>query len=367
MNKVFTEFSFKVVIALTAFVLLLFIYTRDTFDSEDFALGDATTSHFVEPYHFNKLNQESIDHNDSIWQKSGGKAIMLILGNSQTHSINQYKEGQNTYVKLLRDNFSDRYILSHSIQNAGMQDFLLSYSFIQSKFTLKEICLPVFFDDFREDGVRDIFFTKVLSDRFMLDSSLGSIATQINTELYATKDIESEKNEVSPSSQKVVESFLDSTLMSYSKTWAMRSDMRGKVFTQLYNLRNTIFNINAQTIRNVIPSRYSKNMQAFNAILDLSQKNGTTVYLYIPPIRNDVKIPYNLEDYSKFKEEVEQIARNYKNVRFSNFENIVPAKYWGMKQATNSSSDLEYDFMHFQYRGHELLDSALTRLIIGQN
>ena len=101
-----------------------------------------------------------------------------------------------------------------------------------------------------------------------------------------------------------------------------------------------------------------KNQQAYKDILNLATKNKIKVFVYIPPIRNDVKIPYIMNEYNTFKIEAKNIALKYK-VNFTSLENIVPAEFWGFKNSTNLEKKRELDFMHFTGKGHKLLADSL--------
>jgi hypothetical protein len=134
------------------------------------------------------------------------------------------------------------------------------------------------------------------------------------------------------------------------------------MFNDLYLLRNKAFGITAETKRKMIPQRYQENMEALKVLLEHAQKWGIKVVLYIPPIRNDVEVPYNLKEYNNFKKEVGSLGEQY-HCSFYNWENIVPAKLWGLKESTNGTGKPELDYMHFQYPGHVILsDSLLTAL-----
>ena len=41
----------------------------------------------------------------------------------------------------------------------------------------------------------------------------------------------------------------------------------------------------------------------------------------------------------------------------------MPGELWGMQDATDGGGQPEYDFMHFQARGHALLAEALAALL----
>ena len=143
-------------------------------------------------------------------------------------------------------------------------------------------------------------------------------------------------------------------------TWDNRPTLRGKIFNNLYMFRNTLFGINAQSVRKMIPSRVEKNMNALREILDISQKSNISVLLYIPPLRNDVEPPYDVTEYKHIKKQFENVSTQYSCATFTNLEDLVPGKFWGTKEPTNFFNEFEYDFMHFQYEGHKLLYEQLA-------
>ena len=86
------------------------------------------------------------------------------------------------------------------------------------------------------------------------------------------------------------------------------------------------------------------NLEALKALIETAQHANIEVLTYIAPIRNDVPIPYDEDEYSNFKEEVATITRNAGGT-FFNLEELVPNENW--------------DFMHFQSEGHERLANAI--------
>src|SRR6478609_7964326 len=117
---------------------------------EDLALGEetkrfiATDSTTGNPIHIVEMNGDM------------KKMVIFVLGNSQTHSINQMKTGDRTYVAMLSDTFG-KYgydVLANSIPNASLQDFLWLYTYWKTKVPIKVLLVPIFMDDLREDGLR---------------------------------------------------------------------------------------------------------------------------------------------------------------------------------------------------------------------
>ena len=128
-----------------------------------------------------------------------------------------------------------------------------------------------------------------------------------------------------------------------------------------------MFNIDATTIRRKIPGRYKKNFEALINITKLAKLNNIKVFFYIAPIRQDINLPYDLEDYELFKKEAKILAEK-NDVHFFNYESLIPKDNWGFNGSIlfgNSKSEI--DFMHFRSKGHSLLSDKvhedLTRIL----
>ena len=59
---------------------------------------------------------------------------------------------------------------------------------------------------------------------------------------------------------------------------------------------------------------------------------------------------------------MKNLAQVY-SANFVNLENIVLGEYWGSKASTSIDNNLELDFMHFQYKGHEILADTILNHI----
>jgi lysophospholipase L1-like esterase len=102
-------------------------------------------------------------------------------------------------------------------------------------------------------------------------------------------------------------------------------------------------------------------MEALKLILADAKNNNVKVILYIPPIRKDVILPYEKADYQKFKKDILNLKAV--NCMVLDFDDIVPGKLWGYKEATNLLEKREVDYMHFQFKGHQILADSLFRYI----
>ena len=96
------------------------------------------------------------------------------------------------------------------------------------------------------------------------------------------------------------------------------------------------------------------NLEAMKAIIESARKANIEVLTYIAPLRNDVPIPYDNNEYAVFKQEVAAITRDAGGT-LVNLEELVPNQNWGTKASTGLAGGAEVDFMHFQSEGHERL------------
>tara|TARA_A100001015_G_scaffold297489_1_gene379069 strand:- start:1524 stop:2669 length:1146 start_codon:yes stop_codon:yes gene_type:complete len=286
--------------------------------------------------------------------------VILWLGNSQLHAINQYQPGNETAApqifRILKEyNF---HTLTLSQANANLQEHYLLFAYLLDRLPIKTLILPIVFDDMRENKIRkDI--KSVLKDqasfkRINLTLSGKSLISRFK---YNNLD-ENKSNFLKDTKQTEFEDLLDEQLGNIWPLWNKREILRGELFGKLYLLRNSIFGIKATTTRKMIRGNYFKNIHAYQDILKLASDNKVKVLVYIPPIRNDIKIPYNFKEYNNFKNEIKNIAEEYK-VYFTSLEDLIPSEFWGRKASTNLKKDEEVDFMHFQVEGHRLLAEAI--------
>jgi hypothetical protein len=343
---------------------------------EDAALGTGTVSYYAEDgksnkvHYIPKLNVSTFMDGVSPYLKN--KSV-LYLGNSQSHSINQKKENDNTMSGYLFDELLDSNItfLSASIPNANLQEHYLLYNYFATEIpNLKLLIIPVFMDDLRESGIRESYFKNFSNGEFRIESP-SDLALEINRSLESfqslrnkdtTLDESSDFSALKETTQDIIERKVNKTLSDNFSFWSNRKNIRGEYFISLYKTRNSLLNISSQSTRKMINSRYNKNLNALKLTIDLAKKNNTKVLLIIPPLRQDIKYPYDLKEYSKFKIELEELAKN-KSVSFLNIDNIIEGKYWGYSASTQLFKDKDYDFMHFQAEAHKIIADTLKPYI----
>ena len=103
------KIKFKLLIIICSIILTIIIVTfkfSTKTNFSDFALGNETVSYWAKDKHNNFVNVASIDSISSsqilnAFYHSNKDSAILILGNSQSHSINQIKSKQSTYVEIL--------------------------------------------------------------------------------------------------------------------------------------------------------------------------------------------------------------------------------------------------------------------------
>ncbi len=329
---------------------------------EEQALGNETQSYFANKNN-NVLHCDSISKFKNIektWVVNGKRNVIFCLGNSQTHAINQIKSTDVNYVRLLSDSLEqfNKEVLAVSIPNVCLKETMLVLDYAYQHFPIEYLVLPVFMDDLREEVITPSFFDKLTNEKYMMKDSSVPVVKSVNSMLQALSMTNTSNSDVAGlnhTPQEKVETFLNRFLEKHSAIWRSRPQIRGDFLVSLYFLRNNLFGITAQTKRKMIPLRYKANFEALTYMLDKCKERKTKVLLYIPPIRNDAEIPYDVEEYKKFKTELEVLAKKYPNVRFANIENCVSNQYWGLKDATTIGGKPELDFMHFQYAGHKQL------------
>jgi hypothetical protein len=339
-------------------VIMLFFSKEENF--ENLALGEFTKVYFAEADTFpiQTIGLRNIDKIVEGWKSRGSKEVVLMLGNSQSHSINQLKEGDQTFPGILSDSLRKKSIdiIASSVPNANLEEFYLLYKAWMERLPVKAVVVPVFLDDTRENGVHTVFFQDLVAFKI---SDTNAVAQRINKELGTIAATQNQDVQaLHQTFQEKTENGLNEFLNEKFPPWHLRPTLRGSIFNNLYKLRNTVFGINAQSKRKIIKNRYDKNMQALNALLEDCNKRHVAVLLYIPPIRSDYEIPYIRSEYANFKDDITTISKKY-HATFLNIEDVVPGEYWGYKGTRTLFGKNDLDFMHFQYPGHILVGKAL--------
>lgn len=291
------------------------------------------------------------------------KTSVLWLGNSQLHAVNQLLPGETNAVPMLFDSLARHGLdlVTFSQPNASLQEHYVLFEYLRKQLPLRVLILPVVFDDFREEGLREEVAALARNESM----ALRLTDTEIGRRLLALSRSTSQDQEtagIAKTMQEKAERALNSWLNEHSPLWAARPTIRGEIFIGLYRLRNTLFGIKATSKRKMIPGRYKDNWAALQELLTVASRSGISVFVYVAPLRSDVEIPYDKTEYAQFKTDLEELASQH-GATYSNLESLVPAKFWGRKDATGFGDGPELDFMHFQAGGHKILAARLDELV----
>jgi len=347
--------------SILGFISLYYFYNNINLELnlEELALGaeNSTSLEFVNNVQVHCHDFDDIHHCLEGYKNSRPEEdVVLWLGNSQLHSINQIKSKDVTAPHLLHSYSVDdkKYVLTLSQPNANLQEHYLLFEYLQDKLKIETLILPIVFDDMRETGIRPS----------LLDGLNNSNVIERLSETLVGKDIYLSSGNSNFSGNDITA--LDGTFQAYAEEllnnklkdkwviWNSRELIRGHLFANMYFFRNWLLGISPSSIRKIIPGRYKVNMDALAAVLNSAKKQKINVIMYIVPLRNDIKTPYNILEYSNFKKELTLLSSTL-DINFLNLESLVPSNYWGTKNSTSLNKEQELDFMHFQADGHKLL------------
>jgi hypothetical protein len=188
----------QLVLSLLTAIIVFFNLNRLPTSFENLALGTQTSPYQAKNekgdlIHFLHLDKIEIHQFESLLHKSND-SVLLFLGNSQSHSINQIKKNDCNYIELVAKKLPDP-SLAFSFPNANLQEFLLTYDYLLTKVKIKKIFIPVFMDDLREDGIRDVFFSELFHENYQIQNN-SLIAKQINLNLRTIDGSEKNKNKL---------------------------------------------------------------------------------------------------------------------------------------------------------------------------
>lgn len=254
---------------------------------------------------------------------SDNKYNIILIGNSQLTATNDLKKGDLSVCARLIQNFENLNFYNfkcYSLPNINPEEINFIFkNYLNEIDNPTKIIISLFYDDFaREKGVR-----KSLIDNISLSSATNDNLVSTKRNLF---------NEIIKKNKSIIES-------------------------NLVLIRNYIFNINEFSIRRKIPNIYFNNMKYFQLTIDfLKNNNDIEIILYFPPLRSDYSLPFDINEYQFFKNEITSLLNN-KNMKLYDFENYVDSKYFG-KDLNN-----RVDFIHLKNKGHEILANEIFKII----
>jgi hypothetical protein len=345
---------------------LLALFRSSSTNFDDAALNAQTKSIFsqADGHQIHCRDKRDLQACVSGSQARSAANVVIWLGNSQIHAVNQPRGGDTNAPPLLFERLLPlgRDLLTFSQPNASLQEHYVLFEYLRLQVPVKSLILSVVFDDMRETGLRPEI-AQLLEDaelrRVLAETEIGS-AIQLTT--AQSTSVDPDLAGVAGTVQERSEKFLTGLLSEHWELWKVRPEARGQFFLWLYQARNTVFGIKPTSKRRMIAAPYRANFAALEAMLESSAGLGIEVLLYVAPLRPGIEPPYVPSEYTKFKSDLQALATRY-HARFANLEELVPENLWGKKDSTTVGAEAEIDFMHFQAEGHRLLADHLFQLL----
>jgi len=331
---------------------------REETNFADLALGDTTTAIYAE-LDGSRIHCKGVEDADECLEGIRARhagSVALWLGNSQIHAVNQWKPGEETATPIVHRDLAPLGVdfVAFSMPNATLEEHYVLFAYLIQRVPIDYLVLPVVFDDLREGSIR-----AEIAGAFRDPQTLSELRTTdtgrrliLNYDEQGTGDLSG----VRDTTQQYTEQALDSWLDRHSTIWSHRPEARGRLFSALLSVRNTVLGITPQSKRKMIQARYDSNLQALESILALAEREHVRVVLYVAPLRGDVEAPYVSSEYDRFKRDLSSIAAEH-DLQVTDLEGIVPGPLWGLKSRHGRE---ELDFMHFQAPGHALLAEAIS-------
>jgi|TARA_B110001450_G_scaffold206699_1_gene196895 hypothetical protein len=314
----------------------------------ELALNKETTSVF----HSDAGKKVHCGMGDDILGCVDGRSIDLLwLGNSQLHAINQIQDGiDKTALAELYEHYRPLglNVIGLSQPNASLLEHQHILNYVLSKSDVGYLILPLVYDDTREGGVRK-----------------GLLPEDVSLQGQSENDSDiNNKNILKPDElRKSVENFLNETISGFIPIWAERSRVKAEIYSIAYKMRNFLLGIEPTSVRKKLLGPYKNNLRALNEMMETLERLQIPSLVYIAPIRSDIKLPYDIDDYMEFKESARRSLNKFSFAKYANFEHIVDNSLWGYKESTNLKPSAEVDFMHFQGPGHIILSEKVMEFM----
>ncbi len=191
-----------------------------------------------------------------------------------------------------------------------------------------------FFDDVREDNLRPdlVAYADVSSEIRNGSEFTENLANQLDAMRAAPSIEKAVQAAAGPaeyaSLQEKSEALLDGQLSSSFPIWRKRPSVRGEMFLYLYYLRNTVLGLSSQSARPILPGPLKRNLGALEQLLATAEADGIATLVYIPPLRQDITPPYNMQEYANFKAQLNDMVSSYHKATLVDLDNIIPGDLW---------------------------------------
>ncbi len=349
-------------------------WKKENISGAELALGKENVTHYSIKsdirYHCGDFNYYPLkDCIESYNEKVKPDPVTLYFGNSQLHAINQgNKLGLLSSSDILYSELKEqeKHLVTLSMPNINIQEQLTALEYMNTRIpTIENLILALSFDNTREDGIRQGLLPAFESDEFLKNVELTDFGQALVEKYKNVSDAPKDMAALDETVQESVEAFINRIFEKIWPIWGERGNLRTALIVDAFHFRNRIFGITSSSVRNKIPARYKKNIEALGVLLSRAKQLDINVFVYTVPLRGGIKVPYNLDDFNQFKIDVKEISERY-SARFYDLSDIVPPELWGTYDGTSSSATQgEVDFMHFQPGGHKILGNKLLEILAG--
>ena len=337
-------------------------------EDADLALGRFTSSYFgtVDGYPIHSRGVFDIDQITEGWRKRGRCPVVVWLGNSQLHGINQYQEGQENAPLLVHHRFSPQGIdvLTFSPASANLIEHYVLFEFLRQKLPIKVLVWQGMFVNQRWTTVRPEL-QSCLEDPGSVEALQETQTGKMILARYHTQDESATGDDLAglrDTWQETCERGINDWLGRNSTLWSLRPKIRVAFFAHLSNLRTTVFRVQPHTKRKMLKGPYGTNVQALQELLEVTAEDGIKVIVYIAPMRPTEQRPYLEEEFAQWEVDVKTLADRYGAV-YADLENIIPVELWGVHEGRQLFAREQPDFWHFQASAHAILADAVNELL----
>jgi hypothetical protein len=342
---------------------------QSSFDPASFGLGLNTTTHTA---YFEGHPVSSGAGPDSLFKTYRGmvardREIVLCLGASQLHAINDYHDGDHLAVYYLNQRAKTRgantRFLLDSQANGGFQDLLMLYLADRNEGMRPDwVAIAVVYDDLREANFLPAALHRlepIPEDALAVG---GEAVRRVQLSARALEQPEEAKSPVNRNATAgTPQEALENTLLDglraalpgyrYAGCVSARISIMVRIF-----LADLMSGVLKQQRAPAVPAlEMKRNHEALLALLALARHDGAKVLLYRQPHRpGEVPFYHDRTAYDAYYKRITALADTTEGVYALDLETIVPAEYYGR---TNSGRP---DAFHFTDRGHEILAEHLS-------
>jgi hypothetical protein len=292
--------------------------------------------------------------------ESTSQKIVVLCGMSQMYAINDEKSSDQTISEWMDDFLRPEgsRVFGLAAPNLCNEEavLLLLASISDKDRRASAFIYGLCFDKFRNIDLRP-GYQRLLCQRPDLRTSWMDIAKRYRAEFpLAANKMETTLKKASEEAEQTEKSFEYELRTALSRTVPIiqnRRELNAWFQLQLYSLRNKIFNIQANSKRPQIKSRYLLNRQFLELMIAVAKRAGAVPIFYIVPLNPLAENPYISSEYEEFKSWVEELAKTHQ-VPYANLEDIVPKEEWGEFMGGP-------DYKHFRGAAHCLTAEELVR------